>query len=166
MNMKLQHSSTKIQSSKLPPFLETKRKILFKLSTSLRYHVGRKFLRNCCLCVFAFLAKIEKLKMAAIFGRNKIFEKWRQHIPQIPSGQKISKKSLYLERLRRQKHFCVFTFWRKFEMADIFGKKENFRKIGHRLLLTYHVGRKFLRNRSLCLCIFGENSKIQNGRHF
>ena len=69
MNIMLEYSSTKTQGSKLPPFLERKRKILFKLA---RVHYldtvwVEKFLQNRSLWGFAFLAKIRKLKMAAIF---------------------------------------------------------------------------------------------------
>ena len=75
MNIMLQHSSTKNQSSKLPPFLETKRKILFKLGRA--HHLNNMWVENFCeIAAFAFFAKIQKFKMAAIFGRNKVFEKW------------------------------------------------------------------------------------------
>ena len=48
-------------------------------STFLRYPMGRKFQRNNYfarlrqICVFPFLGKIRKFKMAAIFGKRKIF---------------------------------------------------------------------------------------------
>ena len=62
-----------------------------------------------------FCAKIRKFKMAAIFGKIKFFENWHGYSAEIPSGSKISSKSLYLARFSRYKHFCVLQFCEKFE---------------------------------------------------
>ena len=62
-----------------------------------------------------FCAKIRKFKMAAIFGKKIFFENWHGYSAQIPSGSKISSKSLYLARFSRYKHFCVLQFCEKFE---------------------------------------------------
>ena len=54
--------------------------------------------------------------MAAIFcKRNFLFENWHGYSAEIPSGSKISSKSLYLARFSRYKHFCVLQFCEKFE---------------------------------------------------
>ena len=85
-------------------------------------------------------------------------------------------KLLYLARLRRWHKFSVFAFLakiKKFKMAAIFQNflkschiyfldtlgVENFDEIA--LSLTVKEIEAFL-----CFRIFGENSKIQNGRHF
>ena len=89
-----------------------------------------------------FLAKIRKIKMAAIFGEGNFFlkiakstlvrysvgekSKWppflvrgiffencQEYIGQILCGSKISMKSLYLTRLRRWKEICVLPFLAK-----------------------------------------------------
>ena len=102
-------------------------------------------------CVFPFLAKNRKFKMAAIFGEGEIFENCREYIPEISCRSKISTKSLYLARLRRYKQFCVFPFLaenRKFKMAAIFGEGK-FLKIAENTFLRYPVGRKFRQNRSI-----------------
>ena len=62
-----------------------------------------------------FCAKIRKFKMAAIFGKKNFFENWHGYSAEIPSGSKISSKSLYLARFSRYKHFCVLQFCEKFE---------------------------------------------------
>ena len=53
--------------------------------------------------------------MAAIFGKKIFFENWHGYSAEIPSGSKISSKSLYLARFSRYKHFCVLQFCEKFE---------------------------------------------------
>ena len=124
-------------------------------------------------CVFAFLAKV---KMAAIFGKKKL--SWKLGAVYCLDNLWVenSTKSLYLKRLKRYKHFCVFAFLakiRKFKMATIFENTlkscyihflntlgvENFDEIA--LSLTIKEIQAFL-----CFRIFGQNSKIQNGRHF
>ena len=72
--------------------------------------------------------------------------------------------------------FAFLAEIRKFKMAAIFGEGKIFWKIAKIAFLRYPVGRKFQRNRSIShgygdrrkfvFCIFGKNSKIQNGRHF
>ena len=62
-----------------------------------------------------FCAKIRKFKMAAIFGKKIFFENWHGYSAEIPSGSKISSKSLYLARFSRYKHFCVLQFCEKLE---------------------------------------------------
>ena len=57
--------------------------------------------------VLQFLRKIRKFKMAAIFGETIFFENRHGYSSQIPSGSKISSKSLYLVRFLRYRHFYV-----------------------------------------------------------
>ena len=62
-----------------------------------------------------FCAKIRKFKMAAIFCEKFFFENWHGYSAEIPSGSKISSKSLYLARFSRYRHFRVLQFCEKFE---------------------------------------------------
>ena len=48
-------------------------------------------------------------------ARQNFFENWHGYSAEIPSGSKISSKSLYLARFSRYKHFCVLQFCEKFE---------------------------------------------------
>ena len=100
--------------------------------------------------------------MATICGKRKIFENCKEYIAQIPCGSKISIKSLYLTRLRRQKQICVLPFLgkiRKFKMAAIFGEGKFFLKIAKSAFLRHPVGRKFRRNRSISHG-YGDRSKF------
>ena len=110
---------------------------------------------------FAFLAKIRKFKMAAIFWERKIFLNCQEYICEIPCGSQISTKSLYPTRLRR--------FWRKFKMAAIFGERKIFKKLPRvHFLVTLWVKNfdEIALSRTvkeieanLCFAIFGKNSK-------
>ena len=74
-------------------------------------------------CVFPFLVKIQKFKMAAILGEGKIFLKLPIVHSSVTLWFKKFRKSLYLARLRRYKQFCVFPVLvkiRKFQIAAIF----------------------------------------------
>ena len=114
-----------------------------KISTKSLYL--QRLRRQKQFCVFALFQKIRKFKMAAIF--EKVFQKWVQWTLQITWGSKISTKSLYLQRLRRQKQFGVFALFQgKFKMAAIF---ENFFKSGYSVFLRYPGGRKFRQNHSI-----------------
>ena len=123
-----------------------------------------------------FWQKFENSKWPPFLGRGNFFENCQEYNAQIPSGSKISTKSLYLARLRRQKQICVLPFSAKFQNGRHFWGGENFLKIGKSTFLRYPVGRKFNEialsrtvkeiEANLCFAIFGKNSKIQNGRHF
>ena len=79
-----------------------------------------------------FWQKFENSKWPPFLGRGKFFENCKYSIPQIPYGSKISTKSLYLARLRRQKQICVLPFLakiRKFKKAAIFGEGKIFGKL-------------------------------------
>ena len=129
----------KFENSKWPPFLA--RQKFFenwhgyspdipcgsKISSKSRYLAG--FSRYKHFYVLQFLRKIRKFKMAAIFGETKLFENWHDYSTEIPSGSKLSSKSLYLAWFSRYKHFYVLQFLRKirkFKMAAIFGETKIF----------------------------------------
>ena len=103
--------------------------------------------------VLQFLRKIqENSKWPPFFARQNFFENWHGYSSGIPSGSKISSKSLYLAGFSRYKHFYVLQFLRKirkFKMAAIFGEIKFFLKIGMATLQTYPVCQKFRRNRSI-----------------
>ena len=126
-----------------------------------------------------FWQKFENSKWPPFLGRGKFFENCKDYIPYIPCGSKISTKSLYLARLRRQKQISVLPFLakiRKFKMAAIFGEGKIFGKLQR----LHSLGTLWVENfdeialsrtvkeieANLCFAIFGKNSKIQNGRHF
>ena len=67
-----------------------------------------------------FCAKIRNSKWPPFLARQNFFENWHGYSAEIPSGSKISSKSLYLARFSRYKHFCVLQFCEKFKMAAIF----------------------------------------------
>ena len=76
-----------------------------------------------------FCAKFENSKWPPVLARQTFFQNWDNYSAEIPSGSKISSKSLYLARFSRYKHFCVSQFLRKirkFKMAAIFGKTKCF----------------------------------------
>ena len=62
-----------------------------------------------------FLRKNSKIQNGRHFWQDKIFENWHGYSAEIPSGSKISSKSLYLARFLRYKHFCVLQFCERFE---------------------------------------------------
>ena len=87
--------------------------------------------------------EIEAYLCFAIFGKNSKMQNGHQFwggenflkiakstsLRYARCGSKISMKSLYLARLRRQKQICVLPFLakiRKFKMAAIFGVGKNF----------------------------------------
>ena len=74
-----------------------------------------RFLRYKHFCVLQFCEKFENSKWPPFFARNFLFENWHGYSAEIPSGSKISSKSLYLARFSRYKHFCVLQFCEKFE---------------------------------------------------
>ena len=85
---------------------------------------------NLCLAIFG---KNSKIQNGRHFCGGKIFfENYQVYNAQIPCGSKISTKSLYLARLRRQKQICVLPFLakiQKFKMAAIFGEGKIFGKL-------------------------------------
>ena len=79
-----------------------------------------------------FCEKFENSKWPPFLARQKFFQNWDNYSAEIPSGSKISSKSLYLARFSRYKHFCVLQFlrkFRKFKMAAIFGETKFFWKL-------------------------------------
>ena len=128
----------KFENSKWPPFFATNFFLKIGMATLQRYPVGKKFRRNHYLAQFSrykhfyvlqFLRKIQKFKMATIFGKKIFFENWHGYSAEIPYGSKILSKSLYLARFSRYKHFYVLQFLRKirkFKMAAIFGETKFF----------------------------------------
>ena len=92
------HFWQKFENSKWPPFLE--RGKFFencqeyialipygsKISTKSLYLARLRRYKQ--FCVFPFLAKNRKFKMAAIFGEGKIFENCQEYITLIPCGSK------------------------------------------------------------------------------
>ena len=82
---------------------------------------------NLCFAIFGKNSKIQNGRH--FWGGENFFESCKDYIPYIPCGSKISTKSLYLARLRRQKQICVLPFLAKilkFKMAAIFGEGKIF----------------------------------------
>ena len=67
------------------------------------------------LCFAIFAQKFENSKWPPFLARQNFFENWHGYSAEIPSGSKISSKSLYLARFSRYKHFCVLQSCEKFE---------------------------------------------------
>ena len=67
------------------------------------------------LCFAIFAQKFENSKWPPFLARQNFFLNWHGYSAEIPSGSKISSKSLYLARFSRYKHFCVLQFCEKFE---------------------------------------------------
>ena len=67
------------------------------------------------MCFAIFAQKFENSKWPPFLARQIFFENWHSYSAEIPSGSKISSKSLYLARFSRYKHFCVLQFCEKFE---------------------------------------------------
>ena len=130
------------------------------------------------LC-FAFLAKIRKFKMAAIFGEGKIFGKLhRLHSLDTLWVENFNEIALSRTVMEIEANLC-FAFLakiRKFKMAAFFGEGKIFGKL-HRL---HSLDTLWVENfdeialsrtvkeieANLCFAIFGKNSKSQNGHHF
>ena len=105
------------------------------MATLHKYPVGQKFRRNRSIwnglrdiSIFLFCNFCEKFENSK--WRDKFFfENWDGYSAEIPCGEKISSKSLYLARFSRYKHFCVLQFLqkiRKFKMAAILGETKTF----------------------------------------
>ena len=80
-----------------------------------------------------FCEKFENSKWPPFLARQNFFENWHGYSADIPSGSKISSKSLDLAGFSRYKHFYVLQFLRKirkFKMAAIFGETKIFSKLG------------------------------------
>ena len=117
--------------------------------------------------------------MAAIFGEGKIFGKlhrlhsldalWVENFDEIALSRTV-------KEIEANLCFAIFGKNSKIQNGCHFWGGENFWKIAKITFLRYPVGQKFRRNRSIShgygdrskfvFCIFGKNSKIQNGRHF
>ena len=153
----------KFENSKWPPFLA--RQNFFenwhgysadipcgsKISSKSLYLAG--FSRYKHFYVLQFLRKNLKIQNGRHFWRDKnFFQNWDNYSAEIPSGSKISSKSLYLARFLRYKHFCVLQFlrkFRKFKMAAIFGETKIFWKLGKVLRRDILRLKKFCRNCSI-----------------
>ena len=129
----------KFENSKWPPYLVRQKFFENWHNYSAEIPCGSKisskslylarFSRYKHFYVLQFLRKIQKFKMAAIFGETNFFENWHHYSAEIPCRSKISSKWLYLARFLRYKHFYVLQFLqkiRKFKMAAIFGETKIF----------------------------------------
>ena len=102
--------------------------------------------------VFLFWAKILKFKMAAIFGKRKIFGKlarvrcldtlWVENFDEIALSRTVKEIEAIL-------CFAIFGKNSKNQNGRHFWGGENFLKIAKTTMLRYPVGRKFRRNRSI-----------------
>ena len=103
------------------------------------------------LCFAIFAQKFENSKWPPILARQNFFENWHGYSAEIPSGSKISSKSLYLARFSRYKHFvfCNFAKNSKIQNGRHFLREIFCLKIGMATLQRYPVGQKFRRNRSI-----------------
>ena len=93
-------------------------------------HTVKEIQANLCFVIFGKNSKIQNGRH--FWGGEIFFENCQEYIPQIMCTSKISTKSLYLARLRRQKQICVLPFLakiRKFKMAAIFGEGKNVWKL-------------------------------------
>ena len=126
-----------------------------------------------------FAQKFENSKWPPFLARQNFFKNWHGYSAEIPSGSKISSKSLYLARFSRYKHFCVLQFCEKFENSKwppFFGRNflfENWHGYSAEIPCGSKISSKslylagFLRYKHFyVLQFFAKNSKIQNGRHF
>ena len=104
------------------------------------------------ICVLPFLAKIRKFKMAAIFGKGKIFWKlpriqcsdtlWVENFDEIALSRTV-------KEIEANLCFAIFGKNSKIQNGLHFWGGENFLKIAKSTFLRYPVGRKFRRNRSI-----------------
>ena len=90
---------------------------------------------NLCFAIFGKNWKIQNGRH--FWGGEFFFLNCQEYDAQIPYGSKISTKSVYLARLRRYEHVCLF----QYSFA--------FFSIAKSTFLRYPVGRKFGRNRSI-----------------
>ena len=103
-------------------------------------------------CVSPFLAKIRKIKMAAIFGEGKIFGKlqrvhsldtlWVENFDEIALSRTV-------KEIEASSCFAIFGKNSKIQNGRHFWGGENFLKIAKSTFLRYPVGRKFRRNLSI-----------------
>ena len=126
------------------------------------------------LC-FAFLAKIRKFKMAAIFGEGEIFGKlqrlhsldtlWVENFNEIALSRTVMEIEANLcfaflakiSKIQNGRHFWGGKLHRLHSLHTLW--VENFDEIAlSRTVKEIEA--------NLCFAIFGKNSKIQNGRHF
>ena len=104
---------------------------------------------NLCLAIFG---KFGKFKMAAIFGEGKFFWKlqrahsldslWVENFDEIALSRTV-------KEIEANLCFAIFGKNSKIQNGRHFWGGENFLKIAKSTFLTYPVGRKFRRNRSI-----------------
>ena len=83
--------------------------------------------RPACCCVFPFLAKIRKFKMAAIFGEGKIFLKLTiVHSSYTLGVENFDKIALSRTVKEIEAILCFSIFGENFEMATIFAEGKIF----------------------------------------
>ena len=102
--------------------------------------------------VFPFLSKIRKLKMAAIFGKRKIFLKIEQSILHIyPTGQKFRWNHSILHGLGDISNVKFYHFVQnaKIQNGRHFWKENFFLRIEPSMLYIYPADQKFRRSRSI-----------------
>ena len=68
-------------------------------------HMVKEIEANSCFAIFG-----KNSKGPPFLGRGKFFLNCQEYNAQIPSGLKISTKSLYLARFRRYEHICLFQY--------------------------------------------------------
>ena len=131
----------KFENSKWPPFSVRPKFFENCMATLQRYPVGQKNFRNrsiqhgfreisifvCC----NFCETFENSKWPPFSVRQKFFESRDSYSTEIPTGSKISSKSLYLARFSRYTSIFVFcNFCEKFKMTAILARENFFEKLG------------------------------------
>ena len=103
------------------------------------------------ICVLPFLAKIQKYKMAAIFGEGKFFWKF-ERVPSLHTLWVENFDEIALSRTVKEIEailcFDIFAKNSKIQNGCHFWGGEIFLKIAKITFLIYPVGRKLRRNRS------------------
>ena len=98
--------------------------------------------REAILCVYFGEKKIENTKRAAIFGRETLWvEKEIEAILCCYIFLKIQNSHHWKRKL---KQFCVVIFLSKIQNSH---QEKFYLKIGHSMLLRYHLGKKLQQNR-------------------
>ena len=143
------------------------------------YPVGQNFHRNRSILqgfrdisIFMFCnfcEKFENSKWPPFLARQKFFQNWDNYSAEIPSGSKISSKSLYLARFLRYKHFCVLQFCENSKWPPFLARKiffENWEKYsaeipcGSKILSKLLYLARFLRYKHFCVLQFLRKFKM------
>ena len=108
-----------------------------------------RFSRYKYFCVLQFLRKIRKFKMAAIFGKTKLFGKLVQLLCRDTLKIKNFVEITLSSTVFKIKTFLCCNFCEKFANGRHFWRDNFFLKIGIATLQRYPVGQKFRRNCSI-----------------